>query len=346
MHMATARPKEMTASVNREALPDFLRAFAIIGVLVIHSATRFSNGEIEQQIGAWFSAIMRPCIGIFLFISGYLLASKRLDAQTLRRRLRRVLVPYSIFAIGATVAAYRGLFLTEPFSPTTALEIAWRILIGDIFGIYYFVFLICYAYCFHYVTCLFNWDARVLLLLFTSSGLLQHAHGIDFWEVAFPLVSPEPVLMRSPAWLAYFYFGVAFRQSQWIDWTLHNKFAIFSMWTIAFGVYSLAVVLRITESHGYFSVIGNIYTVSTLLALTVIAKPSPAATSLSRNSYFLYLSHIFIVYGVRSMMRSAPIEPAFWMSVATFALSLTIPLATISLTRRYLGERVAGILGG
>jgi fucose 4-O-acetylase-like acetyltransferase len=88
--------------MKRDHKLDFSRALAILGVLVIHSVGRYAHSEIEGIIGGWFGLVARPCIAIFLFVSGVLF-EKGQNISYLRHRMRRVLYPYLFFSAFASV---------------------------------------------------------------------------------------------------------------------------------------------------------------------------------------------------------------------------------------------------
>src|SRR3972149_10022559 len=81
---------------HRDPQLDFMRAVAIMGVLVIHSVGRYRHTDLDLVVAGWLGLFCRPCIAVFLFVSGYLF-NEHPDARYLARRLKRVLVPYLVF---------------------------------------------------------------------------------------------------------------------------------------------------------------------------------------------------------------------------------------------------------
>src|SRR5262245_47038477 len=98
-----ARQRVVPGLVARDAGIDTMRGIAILMVIGIHS--------LPQPLGAWettVDAILRPCVPIFLFASGYLTALS--GKVPLGKRLKAAIVPYAI----AFAAAYLYMALHNP----------------------------------------------------------------------------------------------------------------------------------------------------------------------------------------------------------------------------------------
>jgi len=86
-------------SQKRYLYIDFMKAIAILLVLVIHTSTIYAKSSHDYLIGNWLASIAEPCIGIFLFVSGYLFKFSP-DKKTLRYYVKKtayLLIPYTIF---------------------------------------------------------------------------------------------------------------------------------------------------------------------------------------------------------------------------------------------------------
>ena len=87
-----------------------MRGFAILMVIGIHS--------LQQPLNSWETladAVLRPCVPIFLFASGYLtVLSGRVP---LVRRLKAVLIPYAT----AFAAAFKAMAATAKASISAAM---------------------------------------------------------------------------------------------------------------------------------------------------------------------------------------------------------------------------------
>lgn len=87
-----------TAPTSRSRLPwlDGLRVLACFLVMLSHS----TDDWLAHPAGAWVVAFVRPCVPLFIMISGALLLPMPGNAtQFLRRRLTRVVVPFLIWGV-------------------------------------------------------------------------------------------------------------------------------------------------------------------------------------------------------------------------------------------------------
>src|SRR4051812_40912798 len=88
---------------GRDPTIDTMRGIAILMVIGIHA--------LAQPVGPreiWVDAVLRPCVPIFLFASGYL--SARSGRIPLAKRLKTALIPYAV----AFAAAYTYMALHNP----------------------------------------------------------------------------------------------------------------------------------------------------------------------------------------------------------------------------------------
>src|SRR5689334_8621532 len=121
-HPARAR------AAGRDLAIDTMRGFAILMVIGIHS--------LQHPPSSWptlIDAVLRPCVPIFLFVSGYLTALS--SKVPLGKRLKAAIIPYAI----AFVAAYLYMALHNPamdHRPTTTIA---RFVLAYVF-VYYYVF--------------------------------------------------------------------------------------------------------------------------------------------------------------------------------------------------------------
>ena len=131
---------------SRDSRIDTMRGIAILMVIGIHS--------FQQPLNSWAvpaDAVLRPCVPIFLFASGYLTA--RSGRVPLRKRLQAALIPYAI----AFVAAYGYMALHNPAMDHRIVTTVARFTLAYAF-VYYYVFV--------YVGCTLG-----LWLVFSASRL-------------------------------------------------------------------------------------------------------------------------------------------------------------------------------
>src|SRR6195256_4537513 len=160
---------------SRDSGIDTMRGIAILMVIGIHS--------LQQPPNSWETladALLRPCVPIFLFASGYLTA--RSGQVPLWKRLKAAIIPYAI----AFVAAYIYMAWHNPAMDhriTTALA---RFALAYAF-VYYYVFV--------YVGCTVG-----LWLVFSASGMGTEQSqrralfllllSIAFWPVSGNFLAP------------------------------------------------------------------------------------------------------------------------------------------------------------
>ena len=88
---------------NRILWIDWLKVFAIIGVLGLHSSTQFFNPDIlftfNWQVGVVFESIFRFGIILFLMASGFLILRKPEPITNFPRRFKRVFIPFAFWLV-------------------------------------------------------------------------------------------------------------------------------------------------------------------------------------------------------------------------------------------------------
>ena len=157
---------------SRDSVIDAMRGIAILMVIGIHSLPQPLDAAWAKSL----DAALRPCVPVFLFVSGYLTALS--GRVPLAKRLKAALIPYAI----AFAAAYAYMALHNPAMDHRIGTAFARFALGYVF-VYYYVFV--------YVCCtLALWlvyavggtgpDSRqriaALLILSIGCGLLAGAY--------------------------------------------------------------------------------------------------------------------------------------------------------------------------
>ena len=114
---------------TRDGMIDTMRGVAILMVIGIHSLPRIEGSALVTAV----DAVLRPCVPVFLFASGYLTAQS--GTIPLAKRIVRTLVPYTI----AFAAAYAFMALTNPQMDQRLVVTAVRYVLAYVF-VYYYVF--------------------------------------------------------------------------------------------------------------------------------------------------------------------------------------------------------------
>jgi peptidoglycan/LPS O-acetylase OafA/YrhL len=306
--------------MKRDHKLDFSRALAILGVLVIHSVGRYAHSEIEGIIGGWFGLVARPCIAIFLFVSGVLF-EKGQNISYLRHRMRRVLYPYLFFSAFASVYEVSFNHINSIY------EILLRICTGGIFNIYYFVFVIVCMYIIVFILDKLGVLEKYITALLLVSLMINLLHVSYFKQICDFLDIKDKwkdyYLIRSLLiWSPYYLFGIYYRAFKLEKTILENKILIRVVWVSTLAFYSLLHLIQIGNIDGYNSVIGTTYSLTTILFLLTFDIRGKGIYFLSTISYSIYLSHIFFVYALRDFAHISAIELPFWFGLISLILSL------------------------
>ena len=319
------------AAKTRDVTIDSMRGLAILMVIGIHSLP-------QPLTSGWslaLDAALRPCVPIFLFVSGVMSAGR--SEIPLGRRLTVALVPYAI----AFVAAYAYMaFHNADMDHRPYVALAR-------FGLAY-VFV--YFYVFVYVGCTV---ALWLLLKFVEgSGGSQDilvasliaAIGLGLLTGAYfdPLlakldISPsliEEVRMRDiPFWFAFLAVGLLAGTFRLNEILRERKAALLIAVAISYAIYAAVRLWQIGDAADYDSLAFFAYASLAALTLFTLRLAWPALAVLGSGSYFIYLWHIFIVMALRDhgvFDRFGPLAGF----LATFTLTaVAIVLALICIRR-------------
>ena len=128
-----ANPRSLSvaraAAQSRDGVIDAMRGIAILMVIGIHSLPQPLDAAWAKSL----DAALRPCVPIFLFVSGYLTALS--GRVPLAKRLKAALIPYAI----AFAAAYVYMALHNPAMDHRIGTAFARFALGYVF-VYYYVF--------------------------------------------------------------------------------------------------------------------------------------------------------------------------------------------------------------
>jgi fucose 4-O-acetylase-like acetyltransferase len=336
-----AKPEAPATAAGRDIGIDTMRGVAILMVISIHS--------LRQPLDAWETvtdAILRPCVPIFLFVSGYLTA---LSGQVpLWRRLKAAVIPYAI-AFGA---AYIYMALHNQAMdrrPTTALA---RFVLAYAF-VYYYVFV--------YIGCTLGLhlafrssppsgqsETRLVAFLLLAI-LLGLTAGSYLDPLAFRLGFGESLVeelrMRDiPFWFAFMALGALVGIFRLKPVLTDIRLQLFAATFVACIFYAGVRLFRLGDAADYDSI--AFFGYAALLCCLLLAHHAeyPLIASLGSGSYFIYLWHVFVVMLLRDHASLSGLGP-FVASAITFvcttvgsivALAIVRSLAPVSV-RRWLG---------
>ncbi len=122
---------------------DWLRIIACFLVLVSHSCdpfvAQFDANRFEFLSGAFWGSLVRPCVPLFVMISGVLLLPLRIEMGAFySRRLKRVVIPLVIWSIVTPLLYYLYFSVMSTINPNIAMEnYTWQVTLKKM---YLFVF--------------------------------------------------------------------------------------------------------------------------------------------------------------------------------------------------------------
>ncbi|MBR1119980.1 acyltransferase [Bradyrhizobium lablabi] len=299
-----------------------MRGIAILMVIGIHS--------LQQPLDTpWVIAVdaaLRPCVPVFLFVSGYLTALS--GRVPLAKRISAALIPYSF----AFTAAYIYMAQHNPAMDHRPVTVLARFTLAYVF-VYYYVFV--------YVGCtVMMWLLLVTAGRATDPGqrlaaalVLAIAAGLIVGSYLDPALSRlglsdsliEEVRLRDIAFWFSFMAAGALVAMAGSAFSTALRGVLPGATLVAYAIYALVRICGIGDAAAYDSIAFFAY--ATLLCCWLITTQprSPLLAALGSGSYFIYLWHIFIVMALRDhapLRQFGPLVNAAVTSGATVLLSV------------------------
>ena len=339
--------------MKREYKLDFLRALAIISVLIIHAVLFYEPSEkigIEMLVGGWLTMTVRPCIAIFLFLSGYLFKTDFKDVSYLIKKYKRVILPYLFFSLITLII--RGKTQIIDYITSRPVDILIDILIGNTWGIYYFVFVIVFIYALAFFilkTPQFRVHLISITLLLFVLNLLQGAYYnslINILNIAnteFARFYSERFLL---SWPFFFFLGIIFKKYNGQLLIDNHKSLVTYCWIYIFTIYSFLYFIGVDNIDVFNSVIGTFYSLATIAFLLQFNIRNEFLNFLSKISYSIYLSHILFIDQFKNISHSLEIEWPFlsWLIIG-FSVSLIGSIIVYLIAKILLKEKSGIIIG-
>lgn len=337
-----AQPARSSA-VTRDGTIDTMRGVAILMVIGIHA--------LQQPLDAsWkiaLDAVLRPCVPIFLFASGYLTGlSGRVPVA---KRLVATVIPYAI----AFVAAYLYMALMNPAMDHRITTTIARFGLAYVF-VYYYVFV--------YIGCtlmlwLLLWFAtlvphqaeqrlQVLLLIAIAFGLVTGSY-LDPALASFGLSDGviEEFRMRDiPFWFAFAALGMLVARASIRAVLLDILPTLVIATVLSYGLYAAVRMTVIGDAAAYDSTAFFGYAAALSVLLLASRVDVPLLATIGAGSYFVYLWHIFVIMALRDLggFRSlGGVAATFLM----YAIALAMTGAALLALRQWAPPRVLRYLG-
>jgi fucose 4-O-acetylase-like acetyltransferase len=282
---------------SRDGVIDAMRGVAILMVIGIHSLPQPLDAIWAKSL----DAALRPCVPVFLFVSGYLTALS--GRVPLAKRLKAALIPYAI----AFAAAYAYMALHNPAMDHRIGTTLARFGLGYVF-VYYYVFV--YVWCMLGLWLVFaaggrgkpGAEKRIALLLALSIGC-----GLLAGSYLDPAMSRlgasdgllDEIRMRDiPFWFSFVALGAL--TAMFADLSDHSmRRALLGAMLAAYMFYAAVRILGLGDAATYDSTAFFLYAALFCAVLFSGQPGSPLLGWFGSGSYFIYLWHIFIVMLLR-----------------------------------------------
>lgn len=338
---ADARP--IARADARDLSIDTMRGLAILMVVGIHSIQQ----PLATAPAIVIDALLRPCVPIFLFASGFLTA--RSGRVALGKRFRTALIPYTI----AFIAAYIYMALHNPAMDHRITTTAARYLLAYVFVYYYvFVYLGCTVMLWLTLRIAGQNDrtsssARlpVLLFLAIAAGLICGSYLDPFLAKlgASESAIQEARLRDLPFWFSFVASGMLAAMVR-TDTFAACRTVLIGSTLFFFVLYAAVRALQIGDSANYDSIAFFGYAASLCMLLLALQLQVPWLATLGSGSYFVYLAHIFVIMAMRD---HAPLHAfgAVVDSVATCLIAVAVSIVALSAIRKLASPRLVRWLG-
>lgn len=332
-----------TRAATRDSSIDTMRGLAILLVIGIHSLQQ----PLASPWGIAVDAVLRPCVPIFLFTSGFLTA--RSGRIALRKRIGAAVIPYAI----AFVAAYVYMAAHNPIMDQRITTTVARFVLAYVFVYYYvFVYLGCTAMLwlvYRAVSAASPNPRRqiaTLLLLSLMAGLIIGAYLDPLlyrWGISTPLV--EEVRMRDvPFWFCFMALGGLLGLTEKTDFLRDQRMILIGGTVAFYAVYAAIRVFGIGDAASYDSIAFFAFSALFCIALVALQPRIPALAAIGSGSYFIYLWHIFVIMILRDHagLRS---YGAVADSLITYLVATAASVITLFLIRSFAPPRLVHWLG-
>jgi surface polysaccharide O-acyltransferase-like enzyme len=338
------RPREAAVNAaSRDSAIDTMRGIAILMVIGIHSL----HQPLTPSWETWLDAALRPCVPIFLFVSGYLtMLSGRVP---LAKRFKAILIPYAI----AFIAAYLYMALHNPAMDHRPAATAARFLLAYVF-VYYYVFV--YAGCTLLLWLLLRpsttgerpLESRlvVILMLTIAIGLLAGSY-LDplLFRFGYSASLVEEVRMRNiPFWFGFAALGALVAMPGVRAAIQQMRLPLMAVTLVLYAIYAGVRQFQIGDAADYDSVAFFLYAALLCVVLFTAEFRHPTLAALGSGSYFIYLWHIFVVMLLRDHAGLRQLGPAMDTFI-TVAVTATVSVAALLAIRKFAPPRVSRLLG-
>jgi surface polysaccharide O-acyltransferase-like enzyme len=328
---------------GRDSGIDAMRGIAILMVIGIHSLPQPLDASWEKLA----DAMLRPCVPVFLFASGYLTALS--GRVALWKRIKTALIPYAI----AFVAAYIYMAMHNPAMDHRIMTTVGRFILAYVF-VYYYVFV--------YIGCTIGLWLIFRIAENSTPTFSQRLVVLLALSIAFGLIAGsyiDPLLARAgyadsliqevrlrdiPFWFGFAALGALVGTSEAGLALRDMRLAIAGSALAAYIIYASVRLSGVGDSADYDSLAFFGYAALFCILLFVLHPRLPFLATIGSGSYFIYLWHIFVVMALRdhASLRASGAAADFAITymataIASVAALLAVRQIAPSSLTRWLG---------
>ncbi|WP_261302576.1 acyltransferase [Paenibacillus andongensis] len=336
----------MVQGNNRFPELDFVRAIAVIAVIVIHVTSITLTKMLPDQFTFLSSIILnqlsRFCVPAFLFVSGVLAFhsyKKNSYSQLIKGKIKDLIVPYLAWTS-------LGLFLFLSFSSNyKGIIMIFLTGNGPFYQLYYIPLLFQMFVLLPLIMKLVGSKKIVISILLINILMYVGYQALLVGEVfSKDLVGSASSILQSTfvVWMGYFCLGVCAAQyyPKLLEFVQSKSTAFFVTIYVISAIALIAdayigfVINKQMELMGYFRVTVMIYSLTSLALLVKLGMTYKlkSITSLYRNSFGIYLIHVAVIK-VIFMLSSVFFSNLFFIILSTL-LTLTVSYWCVELIKR------------
>jgi surface polysaccharide O-acyltransferase-like enzyme len=321
-----------SGSRQRFSEVDWIKAVGILVVVGIHSLRPVWNPDASPQ-ERWLLHASVFAVPGFVLASGVLHAAREpIPWPVTRRRIARLLVPYLVASAGAEVVGT----IQRAGLPTPG-RLALDLLLGEAFGIYYYVPLMLLFVALAPLLARLPFRACIVLLGVALATELVYAG---------PLAESAPVrwLVRNPLrWWGYYLLGwvLGLLHARASAWIAERRLALGAAAGLGFASAAWALARPPAPESLHLVVWLGAHAALALLVVLSIGRASVPAPvrALSERTYPIYLFHYFFVLPVLAALPAPAKTFAPGRAAAAWVAGLAGALAVTALGRAVLGPR-------
>lgn len=306
-----------------------------------------------MEIKEYINTIGRFSVPIFLFLSGLFFRTNG-DFKYLKDKVLKVLIPYSIISIPATIFLiwkYKWSFANLP-------EIIFSYLFGYKFG-YFFIFIIILTYIIGFLVTKISLKKNINKFLIISFVLQLAWLAVDelvykkfnlYDKYFYQFQINELIFYRMPiTWFSFFALGLWYQDEKSKQLVKKLKNYIFVALGPSFLLYNARIYFNFGDYTPYGSIIWSVFSTLMILSLLNINtenwKLKKLIEYISVRSFAIFLIHYFFLYTLVEIERLTSLKFVYAETLIFFPAIFVATLAVISAVKKITGKYSTWIIG-